>query len=455
MKSFLKTIISIAAVVSLVLGAFVANATVNFTPVQTSQPSYLYLGVNSTVTSVRVSGFSANGVTLTMANFGTKGYGTLDPNSSLNSETIDFTGVTNNLDGTVTLTGVDRGISNTYPYAASSANAKSHAASSIFIVSNTAQFYSNFVAMQNDVTITGLYNFSTQVPTSSLNATTSTQLVNYQTLMNTAIQGAATSTETHGGIVQLATQGQQAASTDLGVNTPLVLQAKYATSTYNPATSPLRVVVTGISGTIDHNFIATSTQYNWTGLQTFSTATTTFNATTSISATANTAPLRLNGVNYGFPASQGASSTALMNDGNGNVNWYVPAVSVLGTNNGIFTAGTSTVTIPSGSFNGTKKIHVVWYFKSTSVNDTGMVRIGSGSSTSTIQALSNANGTGMMDIFPTGASNEIAFGQTAANTTITGLDNPLTLATAANIYIAFGASNATTFNGFEVTLINQ
>lgn len=50
----------------------------------------------------------------------------------------------------------------------------------------------------------------------------------YDSLAN---QGAATSTESGAGIVELGTAAEQAASTDNGVNSPLVLQTKYATST--------------------------------------------------------------------------------------------------------------------------------------------------------------------------------------------------------------------------------
>lgn len=64
---------------------------------------------------------------------------------------------------------------------------------------------------------------------------------------------------TAGGFAELATQLETASSTADGSDAVLVIPASNATSTYNSATAPLRVVVTQNSGKIDNNFIATST----------------------------------------------------------------------------------------------------------------------------------------------------------------------------------------------------
>jgi len=66
--------------------------------------------------------------------------------------------------------------------------------------------------------------------------------------------------------------------------------------------------------------VALGDSYSWTGAHTFQTATTTLNATTSITATSNN-PIRLNGINYNFSSTQGASSTIATNDGAGKIVW--------------------------------------------------------------------------------------------------------------------------------------
>jgi hypothetical protein len=64
------------------------------------------------------------------------------------------------------------------------------------------------------------------------------------------------------GVVELASQTETASSTATGGAGVLVIPAQAATSTYNSATAPLRVVVTQNSGKIDNNFIATSTLFS-------------------------------------------------------------------------------------------------------------------------------------------------------------------------------------------------
>jgi hypothetical protein len=66
------------------------------------------------------------------------------------------------------------------------------------------------------------------------------------------------------GVVELATSVETASSTSAGTSGTLVIPASSATSTYNSATAPLRVVVTQNSGKIDSNFIATSTLFSAT-----------------------------------------------------------------------------------------------------------------------------------------------------------------------------------------------
>lgn len=79
------------------------------------------------------------------------------------------------------------------------------------------------------------------------------------------------------GIVEIATQLETASSTPTGgTGAIVVIPASNATSTYNAATAPLRVVVTRNDGKIDAGFVASSTQFSVT-------ATTTLSATSSVS----------------------------------------------------------------------------------------------------------------------------------------------------------------------------
>ncbi len=347
MKNKFKKIVSglLIGIFSLSIGGLIANATQNFTPVQVTQPSYLKLGIGPSDTSIRITGLLSNTTLLTMTNFGIKGYGTLDPNNSGNSETIDFTGIVNNLDGTETLTGVDRGISNVYPYTASVSNTHSHSANSIFVVSNTAQYYSNFLSNINDATITSSYIYSSTTPPRYdfdpvWGSFSNESLASVAYVNSVAFQGAPTSTESIAGISRLATKLQQASTTDLGANIPLVLQAKYATSSPG-SNAGLFTLILQNDGKISQNAL-NGTLENYT----FN-ASTTLAATTTIAASSTTtAPLILNGIKYGFPSSQ-AASTTLATDGQGNLTWSLPNWDLIATTTLSGSIATTTLSFPA------------------------------------------------------------------------------------------------------------
>lgn len=101
-----------------------------------------------------------DGVALSMAtDFGTIGYGTLEPGTGTQEEQISFTGLTNNANGTTTLTGV-KTVDFQYPYTETSGLAKTHAGGTQFVISNTSGYYNQFPIKQNDETITGQWTFS-------------------------------------------------------------------------------------------------------------------------------------------------------------------------------------------------------------------------------------------------------------------------------------------------------
>jgi len=129
-------------------------------------------GVSAGATSITLKSFKQiDGTTnLTMTDFGTKGYGTLQP-KTVKEEQISFTGVTQNANGTATLTGVSR-VSNVSPYTETSGTAQGHNGNAEFVLSNTAAFYDSFVNKNNDETITGTHTYtSTAIPIYDANPT--------------------------------------------------------------------------------------------------------------------------------------------------------------------------------------------------------------------------------------------------------------------------------------------
>ncbi len=100
-------------------------------------------------------------------------YGTLDPVQPTLSEFVSFTGITQNSDGTASLTGVTRGLSRTPGTGgcvASTTLATSHSGQSIFILSNSPCFYSQYAATANDNAFTGSNTFPE--PTGASNVAT-------------------------------------------------------------------------------------------------------------------------------------------------------------------------------------------------------------------------------------------------------------------------------------------
>lgn len=101
-----------------------------------------------------------DGNVLVMAtDFGTIGFGTLDPGNGTLEEQISFSGLTNNANGTTTLTGV-KSVTFVYPYTETSGLLKTHAGSTPFVISNTSGFYDKFPAKDNDEVITGQWTFN-------------------------------------------------------------------------------------------------------------------------------------------------------------------------------------------------------------------------------------------------------------------------------------------------------
>lgn len=124
---------------------------------------FLGSSISSTATSILLSSFTVpvSGDDLTMALMNTAiAYGTIAPGTS-SSEFISFTGITQNADGTATLTGVTRGLNKTYPFTESSDFKLPHAGQSVFILSDAPQVFNKYAALDNANTFTAVNNFDT------------------------------------------------------------------------------------------------------------------------------------------------------------------------------------------------------------------------------------------------------------------------------------------------------
>lgn len=243
----------------------------------------LQSSIGTTDTSIKLSSFkNRSSIPLTMTLLNTDiGYGTLSPQTS-RSEFVSFSGITQNADGTATLTGVSRGLSDISPFTASTTLRQAHPGQSVFILSDSPQLFEEYAKRRNDESITGRWNFSTELPYSSITATTSQQFTTKSYVDNITNAGAATSTETNGGIVELGTLAEQANSYDGGANKPTVLQTKNSTSTCQVSGS-YNLVASSTTGKLDKNCLDQSLNYAWTGNNTFS-GTSAFSATTTITA---------------------------------------------------------------------------------------------------------------------------------------------------------------------------
>ena len=184
--------------------------TTNFKIVQSQTFTLAGAGVSAGDSSMTLEDFNQiDGTPLTMSDFGIQGFGTCEPASGINEEEISFTGVVSNIDGTVTLTGIST-VLNVYPQTQTPNFATGHAGGTIFVISNTAGFYTNFPAKSNDETITGIWS----VPYPTIGA----QIANKNYVDAAIVSGGVPASTTVPGIAMEATQAQ--------------VDAKTATNTY-------------------------------------------------------------------------------------------------------------------------------------------------------------------------------------------------------------------------------
>lgn len=159
-----------------------------------------------------------------MADLGTIAFMTLEPGNGTAEEQISFTGVTQNANGTATLTTV-KSVTFGTPYTQTAGLMKTHAGSTIAILSNTSGFYQQFLSISGNQTIAGIITF-TQPPISATNPTGSTQVANKAYVDATVTAGAPDASTTVKGISKLDTA--PASPTNpiaVGINSLLVAPA--------------------------------------------------------------------------------------------------------------------------------------------------------------------------------------------------------------------------------------
>lgn len=172
--------------------------------------------IGSTDSTIKLSSFkepvSNTPYTMTMLNTDI-GYGTLDPQTT-KSEFISFTGITQNADGSASLTGVIRGLSKSYPYTASSTFRLPHAGQSIFILSDAPGLFNEYVTKRNIETISGAKTFTSTTTfassTQGISPLLDNELATKKYVDDTAIAGSPIMTDTVQGIARLSTAAASA-----------------------------------------------------------------------------------------------------------------------------------------------------------------------------------------------------------------------------------------------------
>jgi hypothetical protein len=117
----------------------------------------LQSSISSTQTTITLSSFTVpvSGDLITMSLMNTDiAYATIAPKTS-SSEFISFTGITQNADGTATLTGVTRGLSKVYPLTEDTDYKLPHSGQSTFILSDAPQVFNKMAILSNDNVFTG------------------------------------------------------------------------------------------------------------------------------------------------------------------------------------------------------------------------------------------------------------------------------------------------------------
>lgn len=284
-------------------------------------------GVTATQNTIPLTSFiTPDGRNLVIGMFqGGTIYGAIEAGTS-KLEDFTATGITQNANGSATLTGVTRGNDFIAPYAASTTLAKAHAGGSALILSNTAGFYGNQFIFANSISsstagivfssTTPPYYDSPGVQSNGTYISTTSELASIAYVNTVAASGCANATTGVKGCIQIATGLQAASSTGTGgTGALLVIPSSLATDTPNSLTRTSRSLFSDLTGYLKQGWIDLTQSFTFSGGLTSS-------GTTTISGIQGSG-LKLNTVATYWPSSTGAASTTLVNDGSGNI-YYLP-----------------------------------------------------------------------------------------------------------------------------------
>lgn len=216
-------------------------------------------GVTATATTIILETLvDIYGNRITSSNLGSLNYGTIEPGIDEKREIISFTGITNNANGTDTLTGVTRNLAAVSPYTQISATGRTHSGGSTFILTNNPQVLDKFLSSENDETITGTYTFtSTSQPKYDTHPTFTLDeaIIDKKYADDLAITGSPDMSTTVKGIAEEATEAEINADTGAGGTSArlAVNPSTLATSKYGVQlpSSDQKDALAGTSGTPD------------------------------------------------------------------------------------------------------------------------------------------------------------------------------------------------------------
>lgn len=347
-----------------------------------SPATTLYAGISSSATSARLRAFNdIYGNKLTMSNFGSIGYVTFEPGVTGKEEVSSFTGITDNGDGTQTITGLTRALLSKGPTYGAGGTARSHGSNTYVVVSNSGEFYNKFANWLTTGTSSAVWIFGSTtpprydlVPSNHNSGTVIATTSEFASVAYVNATGAGTqvsATEAVRGEVELGTAIEQASSTATGsTGASTVMRTLYASSSPTvgcdgSATAGSRCTpVASTTGKIAQTYLPTSEAITWTGANTHS-ATTTFNSGVDIDADADS-PLIMNGLSYNVNSVRAASSTVLTEDGSGNLRFLTVAslipkkysYAAAGPSVTTGSATTTLFTIPAGTMTASSTIEV-------------------------------------------------------------------------------------------------
>lgn len=147
------------------------------------------------------------GNVLTMTDFGTKGYGTAEPDTN-NEESFTFTGIVANANGTYSLTGVSTALAKS-PYTETSGLIRQHSGGTKVVITDNVAFWNTFANVNN-------LNTFIILPQSAATPSANSDLATKVYVDGVAIAGAPNATTGVKGILQLSTQAQVLAKTATG-----------------------------------------------------------------------------------------------------------------------------------------------------------------------------------------------------------------------------------------------